>query len=430
MEKAKNRLRGAQSTVLRAAKGAKLFETQRLIKKLKQARIGKLKDDELAKLLEIDLEVVKDADPHEICNEALANRIRKDGTLSHDERCMAALDIVIPPAEQTKKLPKAQQKGWGRLLSSKKLATGIHHVMLTLKKEFGSAAKQEEMKKRREEEKEQRAKEGKLSRREKKALGIDVKKTKDAAAEDGEEEETDEGDVDAMLEESDDSDDSEEEDGQKPKAEVEGDSDDAVELPDGGSDAPVDDFEASSGEDDDLEASTFLPALNAGFVAGSDSDFDDEADDVDGAERKNRRGQRARKAIWEKKYGKNANHIKKQREEMQAAGPTPGRGGFGRGRGRGAGAERGRGRGGYQPRPGGFDPRNARKGARGRGGAVDSGWAGRAAHINSGARPVAPDPPAGPVQDKPMHPSWQAKKNEKNTGQLVAAQGKKIVFGD
>ncbi|KZT60328.1 Bud-site selection protein [Calocera cornea HHB12733] len=444
VDKAKNRLRGAQGQVLKAAKAAKLFETQRLVKKLKQARIGKLKNDELSKLLEIDLAVVKDADPHELCNEALANRIRKDGALSHDERCMAALDIVIPPEQQSKKLPKEQQKGWGRLLSSKKLATGIHHVMLALKKEFGSAAKHEEMKKRQAEEREERLKAGKLSRKDKLALGMDVQKVKSAAGEAGdenEEQETDEENVDAMLEDGDEDSDEESEGEDSDAAPADKAEKELVDLPDGGSDAPVDDFEDSDNADDDdddeKEASTFLPALNVGFVAGSDSDYDEEAEDVDGPERKNRRGQRARKAIWEKKYGKNANHIKKQREEAVATGLPPTRGDFGsgRGRGRGRGAERGgrgTGRGGYKPGPSGFDPRDARKGMRPRGATLDRGWGGRVGHAGASTRPAPAEPPSfpAPSQDKPMHPSWQAKKSEKNTGQAVAAQGKKIVFGD
>lgn len=78
--------------------------------------------------------------------------------------------------------------------------------------------------------------------------------------------------------------------------------------------------------------STFLPSLAVGFTRG-----DSDASDVSDSEtkvadvRKNRRGQRARRMyviwsnflsvaerffhrIWEKKYGRNANHVKKQEE--------------------------------------------------------------------------------------------------------------------
>ncbi|KAK0464608.1 BUD22-domain-containing protein [Desarmillaria tabescens] len=71
-------------------------------------------------------------------------------------------------------------------------------------------------------------------------------------------------------------------------------------------------------------ASTFLPSLSVGFIKGNEdsdwSDSDAKAGDIE--QKKNRRGQRARRAIWEKKYGKNANHKKK---EAMAAAIEPGR---------------------------------------------------------------------------------------------------------
>ncbi|KAG9077155.1 Vacuolar ATP synthase subunit B, partial [Ceratobasidium sp. 370] len=70
--------------------------------------------------------------------------------------------------------------------------------------------------------------------------------------------------------------------------------------------------------------SRFLPSLASGFIRGDSDGSDIEDADVAPA-RKNRRGQRARKAIWEKKYGKNANHVKKAREEdaLQSTMPSP-----------------------------------------------------------------------------------------------------------
>ncbi|KAF8755072.1 ATP synthase alpha/beta family [Rhizoctonia solani] len=70
--------------------------------------------------------------------------------------------------------------------------------------------------------------------------------------------------------------------------------------------------------------SRFLPSLASGFIRGNSDGSDIEDADV-APERKNRRGQRARKAIWEKKYGKNANHVKKAREEAAARGRGRGR---------------------------------------------------------------------------------------------------------
>ncbi|KAJ4293972.1 hypothetical protein N0V88_005486 [Collariella sp. IMI 366227] len=52
--------------------------------------------------------------------------------------------------------------------------------------------------------------------------------------------------------------------------------------------------------------STFLPTLMGGYISGSE----EEASDLDIAPpRKNRRGQRARQALWEKKFGEKAKHL-------------------------------------------------------------------------------------------------------------------------
>ena len=70
-------------------------------------------------------------------------------------------------------------------------------------------------------------------------------------------------------------------------------------------DVDVDDDDASSDPDDDddaaLTSSRFLPSLNVGFTRGESdvsdwSGAEDDANAVDGKQRKNRRGQRARKA--------------------------------------------------------------------------------------------------------------------------------------
>ncbi|KAI5852804.1 Bud-site selection protein [Morchella snyderi] len=74
----------------------------------------------------------------------------------------------------------------------------------------------------------------------------------------------------------------------------------------------------------DSVKSTFLPTLMSGYISGSDSDIDaDYYKDKNGKkkgpaqpkERKNRMGQQARRALWEKKFGKEANHVKKGEEE-------------------------------------------------------------------------------------------------------------------
>lgn len=146
-------------------------------------------------------------------------------------------------------------------------------------------------------------------------------------------------------------------------------------------------------------------------------------------------GQRARKALYEKKYGKNANHIK-MREKQKAAkrerSSTPAsgvRGGGGDGNGR--------------QRPPAFQAPAKR----------DGGWSGPVAPLPKQAkRPFVPRtepisaPPAsagatqsgvkvnrgakagGENKTREMHPSWIAKQKQKELMTQVKPQGKKVVF--
>ncbi|SPO23214.1 uncharacterized protein UTRI_01892 [Ustilago trichophora] len=186
-------------------------------------------------------------------------------------------------------------------------------------------------------------------------------------------------------------------------------------------------------------SSTFLPSLNTGFIAGrSDDEWSDaEADLADRdlselksgskKERKNRMGQRARKALYEKKYGKNANHIK-MREKQKAAKLE-------RNSGRPAAAMS---QSGGRQRPPAFQAPTKR----------DGGWGGPVAPLPKQAkRPFVPRPAApvvqsqsAPVQTKSpatpaasaksleMHPSWIAKQKQKELMAQVKPQGKKVVF--
>ncbi|KAF2209402.1 hypothetical protein CERZMDRAFT_9549, partial [Cercospora zeae-maydis SCOH1-5] len=60
----------------------------------------------------------------------------------------------------------------------------------------------------------------------------------------------------------------------------------------------------------------FLPKLTmTGYVSGSGSEVDEDVETV--KLKKNRRGQRARQAIWEKKYGKKAKHVQEQAAKQE-----------------------------------------------------------------------------------------------------------------
>ncbi|CAB11709.1 Protein bud22 [Schizosaccharomyces pombe] len=126
---------------------------------------------------------------------------------------------------------------------------------------------------------------------------------------------------------------------------------------------------------------TNLPALTAGFLdpVESDDEFvEKELEEVDIPKRKNRRGQRARQAIWEKKYGKGANHlIKKATEERSIR----------------------------EERQRKYEERQAK----------------RAARENAFTEHQTPQKP------EQLHPSWEAKRKQKMPSS-AAFQGKKIVF--
>lgn len=184
------------------------------------------------------------------------------------------------------------------------------------------------------------------------------------------------------------------------------------------------------------KSSTFLPTLSTGFIAGrSDDEWSDaEADLADrdlselrtGAkkERKNRMGQRARKALYEKKYGSNANHIKMREKQKQArlerASATTASGAV---------------RGGRQ-RPPAFQAPTKK----------DGGWGGPVAPLpkqprvfrsppevsvqeggRNGGQKIAPAVAAA-AKSQEMHPSWIAKQKQKELMAQVKPQGKKVVF--
>ncbi|KAK3342756.1 Bud-site selection protein [Neurospora tetraspora] len=192
--------------------------------------------------------------------------------------------------------------------------------------------------------------------------------------------------------------------------------------------------------------STFLPTLMGGYISGSES-----ASDVDVAPaRKNRRGQRARQAIWEKKFKEEAKHLKKQqnardagwdmkRGAVESSDGKPWKKGSLldiKNKGKEGGEEGGEDKGG-DAQTGGAGAAAARGGDRGRGGGGRGGrgGAGRGGSFGSGRGDAgaAPAPPARAPTKRddsgPLHPSWEAKKKAKEKEMMSAPfQGKKITF--
>ncbi|OWZ26423.1 hypothetical protein C356_06975 [Cryptococcus neoformans c45] len=166
----------------------------------------------------------------------------------------------------------------------------------------------------------------------------------------------------------------------------------------------------------DLTSSIFLPSLSVGFTRGDDSDSDPDLDDdpngIAGKQpvvRKNRRGQRARQAIWEKKYGKNAKHVVKAHEEekIQAQKAKEKAGAKGRTRDSGWGARSGK--------------------------AIGPAVASASPHTAamSHTQKVYSEPKQSQTeQKKSLHPSWEAAKLRKQKMGAVQTEVKaqKIVF--
>lgn len=142
--------------------------------------------------------------------------------------------------------------------------------------------------------------------------------------------------------------------------------------------------------------STFLPTLMGGYISGSES----EASDIDVAPpRKNRRGQRARQAIWEKKYKEQAKHLQKQATK---------------GRDTGWDLKRGAVEGDSKPWKRGI--RNP---------LLD-----KPKGPESAQPPPKREPPKRTRDDSgPLHPSWEAKRLAKEKERMAAPyQGRKITF--
>ncbi|KAK4901690.1 hypothetical protein LTR27_001462 [Elasticomyces elasticus] len=149
-----------------------------------------------------------------------------------------------------------------------------------------------------------------------------------------------------------------------------------------------------------LKKSSFVPSLSmGGYISGSGSDVED----IDEKPRKNRRGQRARQQIWEKKYGAKAQHLQNQT--------------------------------GSQSRDQGWDPkRGATDASERRGKEKPSDRSVREEPRKP--RDLAAKQSTAEVKVKhrddegSLHPSWMAAKiaKEKKAAAPIAFQGKKITF--
>jgi plasmid stability protein len=173
--------------------------------------------------------------------------------------------------------------------------------------------------------------------------------------------------------------------------------------------------------------SAFLPILSmAGYISGGSGSDADDFEDV--RPKKNRRGQRARQAIWEKKFGAGAKHLETQTAKQgwdPKRGAVAVAGGDARPLNRAA-----------KRSAGSRFAKDANKLPLGRSRASVARQPEAKASIATGGPrerkgPVAAAKAAKPTRDDsgPLHPSWEAARRAKEKKSVpVTFQGKKISF--
>jgi len=155
--------------------------------------------------------------------------------------------------------------------------------------------------------------------------------------------------------------------------------------------------------------SQFLPTLMGGYWSGSEESASDVEEELRPVVRKNRPGQMARRAIWEKKFGTRANHIQNAPAEKEVGDGWDARTGA-----RGADDRGGRRRGG----------RGGRDGGRG-------GFGRKAQVTGENASELGPRKARGAGKKDDvgvLHPSWAAAKKAKEEKKVAKFEGKKVVF--
>ncbi|KAJ7600518.1 Bud-site selection protein [Mycena floridula] len=391
--------------VKKASKKSKTFETQKLVKKLKNLRLKKAIPTEINDC-ETQLEELKGISHDAVATTALRSKLTKDKVLAENEHIQSALAQELDSNLLVSADPgSAAARVQARLLSSKLMAMSISAVVDDLRTFLSPPVDDEDME------------------AEEEVRPTKVKKV--ARPADDEDVEMDLGEEEFLM------DDEEEDDGEEDDSGTIGDDEREDDGWESGSVAAHDSVAMSDADDDDddvpmvastskltkptatkakatVTASTFLPSLAVGFTRGSsDSDWSDaEADLVDSAPKKNRRGQRARQAIWEKKFTE-------MNERGRKRWPEP------KGNPRATNGER---------RDRRNKPAESQQHQQ-----PDSGWSNNRSNNPPAAKPREPPPRAAAPQqeERPLHPSWEAKKKLKerqNAAIVPIPAGRRIVF--
>lgn len=158
---------------------------------------------------------------------------------------------------------------------------------------------------------------------------------------------------------------------------------------------------------DPVQSTTFLPSLMmGGYWSGSEEDATDDEAAAGPPKRKNRMGQQARRALWEKKYGARANHVQEEQRKQKYSRDS-----------------------GWDTRKGATGGAGGRGGERGGRGGFGAGRPQNRFDDRSGAgQSYASKPRAPPKDTGPLHPSWEAKRKLKEQASTAKFEGKKVVF--
>ena len=130
--------------------------------------------------------------------------------------------------------------------------------------------------------------------------------------------------------------------------------------------------------------------------------------------------------IWEKKFGRNANHKKKEAEALATV-PPPSYKNKGHGKPINSGANAVR----IQGPPGSHSTQTGGKNVSQHKQPGDSGWGGRSKDVSTPVnRPLQRAAARLDKGEQKLHPSWEAKRKlkEKESAGIVPSQGTKIKF--
>ncbi|BFZ60180.1 hypothetical protein YB2330_001203 [Saitoella coloradoensis] len=304
----------ANKEALKALKKAKTFETQKLVKRLKTAREAEEKDDAQILRLEAEMFALKEIDLPKLANVHISNKLHKRYDLVETG---SLPDAVENPYKDS---PDSTKNVIARLYNTKVVKEVVDTAVESVGRATGVVEKLKPVDEKKEAKK-ARKKEAKAKAKAAKEATERGEEISGSDAED-ESESSDEEEVEDFFDMGDASDEEKVPPVKKSKKRAASadfsDEDSAPRAKKEKKEKTEKKVTKEAKPPKKPDSTVFLPSLSAGyFSGGSDSDADREYAELDKKLRKNRMGQRARRALAEKKFGRHAAHVKKEQEERQ-----------------------------------------------------------------------------------------------------------------